>query len=54
MAQGAAARLLAGTSQSAHLTPTLRQLHWLPGSLWIQFKVWVLAFKALKGLGPSY
>ena len=37
-----------------HITPTLRNLHWLLGAYRIKFKVCVLTFNALHGRGPSY
>ncbi|KAF7248338.1 Syntaxin-18 [Varanus komodoensis] len=36
------------------MTPVLRQLHWLPIEVWAQFKVLVMTYKALNGLGPGY
>ncbi len=38
------------TRTSEHLTPVLRSLHWLPAT----FKVLLLVYKALNGLGPKY
>jgi len=37
--QNAAARLILGLSRWSHITPALKQLHWLPKKLWIIFKV---------------
>ncbi|KAF7243767.1 Serine/threonine-protein phosphatase 6 regulatory ankyrin repeat subunit B [Varanus komodoensis] len=36
------------------MTPVLRQLHWLPIEVRAQFKVLVMTYKALNGLGPGY
>ncbi|KAF7247445.1 Acyl-CoA synthetase family member 2, mitochondrial [Varanus komodoensis] len=36
------------------MTPVLRQLHWLPIEVQAQFKVLVITYKALNGLGPGY
>ena len=36
------------------LKPVLARLHWLPIRFWAQFKVLVLTYKALHGLGPQY
>ncbi|KAF7248581.1 hypothetical protein EYD10_05414 [Varanus komodoensis] len=36
------------------MTPVLRQLHWLPIEVRAQFKVLVMTYKALNGLGPAY
>ncbi len=61
--QNAAARILTRTRTSEHITPVLRSLHWLPvlRSLhWlpvtfrIDFKVLLLVYKSLNGLGPKY
>ena len=37
-----------------NLLPVLRSLHWLPVSACIDFKILLLVFKVLKGLGPLY
>ena len=52
--QNAAARLVSGTRRSEHVTPVLRQLHWLPVRQRIEFKMAVLVYKALNGLSPQY
>ena len=52
--QNAAARLVSGTRRSEHITPVLRQLHWLPVRQRIEFKMAVLMCKALNGLSPQY
>ncbi len=52
--QNSAARLLTSTKKSAHITPILFNLHWLPVSIRVQYKIILLTFKALKGLAPSY
>ncbi|KAF7243157.1 Ephrin type-A receptor 4 [Varanus komodoensis] len=54
LVQNRAARLLTGTGRYVHMTPVLRQLHWLPIEVWAQFKVLVMTYKALNGLGPGY
>uniref|UniRef100_M3XHX1 Reverse transcriptase domain-containing protein n=1 Tax=Latimeria chalumnae TaxID=7897 RepID=M3XHX1_LATCH len=54
LVQNAAARLLHNVSSFDHITPTLRELHCLPIRWRITFKVLVLVFKALNGLGPAY
>ena len=51
--QNSAARLLTATSRYDHVTPVLRNLHWLPVSARIDFKI-LLVFKVLNGLGPLY
>jgi len=52
--QNAAARLVTGTRRCEHITPVLRQLHWLPVRQRIQYKLASLAFRALSGLPPDY
>ena len=52
--QNAAARLVAGSGRRDHITPVLKDLHWLPVRFRAQFKVLVLTFKALNGLSPVY
>jgi len=52
--QNAAARLVTGTQRRDHITPVLRQLHWLPVRQRVNFKLVVLVFKALHGLAPCY
>ncbi|KAF7238124.1 Homogentisate 1,2-dioxygenase [Varanus komodoensis] len=54
MVQSRAAKLLTGTGRCSHITPVLCQLHWLPTEVWAQFKVLVITYKALNGLGPGY
>ena len=54
LVQNAAARLLAGSSYRDHITPVLKELHWLPIRFRLEFKVLVMTFKALNGLGPRY
>ena len=51
--QNAAARLVTGTRRRDHITPILRQLHWLPVRQRVNFKLSVLVFKALHGLAPT-
>ena len=52
--QNAAERLLTGSKQTEHITPTLRNLHWLPVEQRIKFKTALLVYKALNGMPPSY
>ncbi|KAF7253695.1 hypothetical protein EYD10_00878 [Varanus komodoensis] len=54
LVQNRAARLLTGTGRYVHMTPVLRQLHWLPIQVRAQFKVLVMTYKALNSLGPGY
>ena len=52
--QNAAARLLTSTGKYDHITPVLRELHWLPVKYRIQFKILLLTFKAIHGMAPDY
>ncbi|KAF7254152.1 Methylcrotonoyl-CoA carboxylase beta chain, mitochondrial [Varanus komodoensis] len=54
LVQNRAARLLTGTGRYTHMTPVPRQLHWLPIEARAQFKVLIMTYKALNGLGPGY
>ncbi len=40
--------------RSLHWPPVLRSLHWLPVTFRIDFKVLLLVYKSLNGLGPKY
>ena len=51
--QNAAARLITGARRRDHISPALRQLHWLPVRQRVHFKLAVLVFKALHGLAPQ-
>ena len=42
--QNAAARLVSGAGRREHITPVLRQLHWLPVRQRMDFKVMVLVY----------
>ena len=52
--QNAAARLVTGAGRREHITPVLRQLHWLPVRPQIDCKVVVLVYKSLHCLAPPY
>ena len=49
-----AARLIYGARRSDHVTPLLRDLHWLRVPERIKFKLAVLVYRCLHGLAPSY
>ena len=49
-----AARIVTRTRKYEHITPVLFDLHWLPVSFRIQFKVLVYTFEVVHGLAPSY
>ena len=52
--QNAAARLVTGTRRSDHISPVLRQLHWLPVRQHVDFKVATLAHQSPSGISPPY
>ena len=52
--QNAAARLIEGIKKHEHLTPPLKELHWLPVKYRIDFKILLLVYKCLNGKGPEY
>ena len=52
--QNSAAKLITRKRKFDHVTPLLRELHWLPISERIAFKILVIAFKCVRGLSPSY
>ena len=52
--QNSAARLVTRTKPFEHITPILRNLHWLPVKQRINFKILLLTFKCLHGLAPKY
>jgi len=52
--QNAAARLVTGTRRSGHITPVLRQMHWLPVRQRVAFKIAGLVHQSLAGAAPAY
>ena len=52
--QNCAARLITGTRKHDHITPVLKDLHWLPVKQRIDYKVAVLAFRHFEGTLPVY
>ena len=52
--QNTAARVVTRTRKFDHVTPVLKQLHWLPVRYRIVFKIFLLVYKALNGTAPSY
>jgi len=50
----AAARLVYSSSRWGHITPLLRQLHWLKTKEWLDFKLAVLVYKCMHGTAPPY
>ena len=50
----AAARLIFSARKSEHITPLLRELHWLRVPERVQFRLCVLVHRCLHGTAPSY
>ena len=52
--QNAAARVTTKTRKFDHITPVLRELHWLPVRKRIVYKLAVMVYKCLHGLAPPH
>ena len=52
--QYSAAHLIMRTGRRQHMKPVIKDLHWLPISERIKFKILVLTYKTLHGEGPGY
>jgi hypothetical protein len=52
--QNKCARLICMIPKFEHVTPLLKQLHWLPVNERIAFKTLVFVYKSLNGLSPQY
>ena len=52
--QNVAAKIIVGGSKYEHVTPILRELHWLPVESRIHFKIMVLVHRAVNDTGPVY
>ena len=52
--QNAAASVIFLKSKYCLITPLLKELHWLPVTYRIQYKVILITFKALHDMAPSY
>ena len=52
--QNAAARLVTLSKKREHITPVLKDLHWLPVESRIIYKLMLLTFKALNNQAPKY
>ena len=54
LVQNSAARLVRRISKRDHITPVLRDLHWLPVVARVEYKVALMAFKCMHGKAPGY
>ena len=52
--QNSAARLVSRLSKREHITPILKELHWLPVTHRIKYKVILMTFKAIYETCPDY
>ena len=52
--QNSAARVLTRTKPWQHITPTRKQLHWLPVKFRINYKLLLLTYKCQNALAPQY
>ena len=52
--QNAAARVVFQIAKFDHITPALIDLHWLPVTFRVQFKLLLLVYKSLHNQGPPY
>jgi hypothetical protein len=52
--QNSRGRLIARRRKFDHITPVMKELHWLPVSQRIIYKILLITYKALNGLAPSY
>ena len=52
--QNTAVRLVTLSRKCTHITPILKQLHWLPSEQRIVFKMSVVVFKTIHGASPTY
>ena len=52
--QNSAARIVTKTAPREHITPVLKELHWLLVDRRIEYKILLYAYKALNGLAQEY
>ena len=52
--QNAAGRVIFQIAKFDHITPTLIDLHWLPVTFRVQFKLLLFVYKSLHNQSPSY
>ncbi|XP_077994337.1 uncharacterized protein LOC144448062 [Glandiceps talaboti] len=53
-AQNTAARIVSRRKKSDHISPVLKDLHWLPVYYRIHYKILLMTYKALNNAAPSY
>ena len=52
--QNCAAHVVTNTHKYQHITPVLKELHWLPVVSRINYKVALLTYKSIHGQAPDY
>jgi CRISPR/Cas system CMR-associated protein Cmr3 (group 5 of RAMP superfamily) len=52
--QNCAARIITRTKRQEHITPILKDLHWLQVQQRIKYKILLLTYKVLNNFGPPY
>ena len=52
--QNTAARIVSQSSRSDHITPVLKDLHWLPIQQRVTYKTLCLAYQCIAGTAPGY
>ena len=52
--QNIAARVITRTRATDHITPVLMDLHWLPVTQRIKYKLLLYVYRALNGMAPAY
>ena len=52
--QNSAARIVSKSRRTSHITPVLRELHWLPVKARVEYKAAIISFNAFNETGPSY
>lgn len=52
--QNSAARIVARIGRYDHITPVMKELHWLPIAHRVRFKIALLVYKCVHGLAPEY
>ena len=52
--QNMAARVITFTPRRDHITPVLKDLHWLPVKCRIEYKILLHAYRCLNGMAPLY
>ena len=52
--QNNAARVVSGSKKYDHITPVLKDPHWLPIRKRIEFKILLLTLKCMRGYAPIY